>query len=227
MRVLPILATLLALSAPMAQADPVITVTAEGRVAFAPDIATISLGVTTQGDSAADAMAANSASMAVVLANLRAAGVADRDLQTTGLSLNPNYNYNSPGGTPRIDGYTAANQLTATIRTLANLGSTLDAAVKDGANTLNGVTFGLADPEPALDEARKRAVAEARRRAELLTTAAGVKLGKVESITETNGYAPPFPQFRMEKAAQADSVPVAEGEVSLSASVTITWELNN
>ena len=203
-----------------------ITVTGEGRSDAAPDMATISLGVTTEGKTGAEAMAANSAELAKVLANLRGAGVEDRDVQTSGLSLNPNWDYSSSGGAGRIVGYVAANQLTVRVRALDDLGRMLDAAVSDGANTLNGVSFGLSEPGPALDEARVRAVEDARARAALLAGAAGVKLGRILSIAEGGGQMPPMPMFRMEaSAADAAPVPVAAGEVSTLASVTIVWEI--
>lgn len=203
-----------------------ITVTGEGRVDAAPDLATISLGVTTEAKSAAGALAANSTAMAAVLERLRAAGIAERDLQTSGLSVNPVWTgYDQSGRKPEIAGFQAANVLSVRVRALDSLGAVLDAAVKDGANTLNGLSFGMAEPQPLLDEARKRAVADARRKAELMAAAAGVRLGAVESISEAGGYQPPMPQFRAESAMAAEAVPVAQGEVSLAASVTVVWRL--
>lgn len=204
---------------------PMITVTGEGRVDGAPDMATISLGVTTEGQTAAEAMRANSDELARVLANLETAGIAARDVQTSGLSLQPNWQSDSASGTSRIVGYIASNMLTVRVRALDTLGGVLDAAVKDGANTLNGVEFGLADPRPALDEARKRAVADAKARAELLAAAAGVKLGGILSISEGGGARPPMPMYRMAADAVAAAVPVAAGEVAMQADVTIVWEI--
>lgn len=203
--------------------SPTITVTGEGTVETAPDMATISLGVTSTARTAALAMAENAAQLSAVLENLKAAGIEARDLQTSGLSLGPNWS-NSSGGSSRIDGYTASNQLSVRVRDLAKLGAILDAAVKDGANTLNNVQFGVADPAPMLDEARKRAVANARHRAELLTGAAGVALGPIASITESGSYNPQ-PQFQNYARATMEAVPMAEGELSLGASVTVVWIL--
>lgn len=203
---------------------PTITVTGEGRVDAAPDMATVTLGVTTQARTASEALSSNSANLTTVLDNLRAAGIEARDIQTTGLSLNPSWQYDQSGGNGRITGYVASNGVTVRVRALDRLGAVLDAAVKDGANTLNGIEFGLAEPGPAMDEARKRAVEEARRRAELLTAAAGVKLGRIVTISEGGGYAPPMPMYRAE-AASAAPVPVAAGEITTSASVTVVWEL--
>ena len=153
-----------------------ITVTGEGSVETRPDMAVISLGVTSAAKTAAGAMAANSTQLGAVLASLKSAGIADRDLQTSGLSLNP-------------------------------------------------VSFGVADEAPLRDEARKRAVADARHKADLLSEAAGVSLGAVTSISENGDGGGPAPQFRRAAALMAEAVPVAEGEVSLSASVTVVWEL--
>ena len=233
MRLMNVLALSVALALPFslaalaespATAAATITVTGEGVIEAAPDIATISLGVTTEGKTAVEAMAANSAALAAVLDRLRAAGIEERDLQTSNLTLNPNWVGYDNGKTPTISGYTASNMLTVRVRALASLGTVLDSAITDGANTLNGVTFGLAEPRPALDAARKEAVADAVARAALLVEAAGAKLGKVVSIAESGGFAQPMPMFRMEASADS-AVPVAGGEVGLTASVTMVFEI--
>jgi uncharacterized protein YggE len=202
-----------------------ITVTGEGTVTAAPDLATVSLGVTTQGGTASEAMAANSAALSAVLERVKAAGVEDRDIQTSALNLNPNWAGTDGSSVPTIQGYVAMNQLQVRVRDLAKLGPVLDAAIADGANTLNGVSFGLQDPDPAMDQARKDAVAEARARAELLTAAAGVALGRIVSISESGGYAPPMPMYRMEAAMAEAPVPVEGGEVGVTANVTVVWEI--
>ncbi|MEH7827567.1 SIMPL domain-containing protein [Gemmobacter sp. JM10B15] len=210
----------------LAETAPVITVTGEGRVASAPDMAMISLGVTTEGDTAAAAMAANSAETAKVIANLTGSGIAAADIQTTGLSLNPNW-ISSSSGENAINGYIASNMVTVRLRKLDGLGIVLDSAVKDGANTLNGIEFGLVDLAPKLAEARKRAVADARARAEQLAGAAGVSLGKITAIVEMPGYSAPMPMMRMAADASAAGVPVAGGELETTAQVTISWEIAN
>lgn len=214
-----------AMSLPMAvfADEPRITVTGEGRVDAQPDLAIVTLGVTTEGATAAEAMAANSTELAAVLERLRGSGIEERDLQTTGLSLNPNWSQ-AEGEASRITGYTASNMLTVRVRALDGLGDALDTAVSDGANTLNGVTFDVADPKPLMDEARRLAVADALDRARLLTEAAGVVLGDVVSISESGGGMPmPERAYRMDAAA---SVPVAGGEVSRSANVTVVFEID-
>ncbi|PLL11279.1 SIMPL domain-containing protein [Tabrizicola sp. TH137] len=205
-------------------APATITVTGEGTVTAAPDLATVSLGVTTQGETAAEAMAANTSALTAVLDRVKAAGVEDRDIQTSTLNLNPNWSNSDGSSMPVIQGYVATNVLQIRVRDLPKLGEVLDAAITDGANTLNGISFGLAEPEPAMDEARKAAVAKARARAELLTGAAGVGLGRIVSISES-GFMPPMPMYRMEAALAEAPVPVEGGEVGVSASVTVTWEI--
>ena len=204
-----------------------ITVTGEGEVLAAPDLATVSLGVTAQGETAAEAMSGASAALAAVIGRLKGAGVEAKDIQTSNLSLNPNWVAPADGSSAAvIDGYVASNMVTVRVRALEGLGGVLDAVVADGANTLNGISFGLADPDPLMDEARKEAVAEAKARAELLVGAAGASLGRILSISESGGMAPPMPMYRMEAAMASDAaVPVEAGEVGMVAAVTITWEI--
>jgi uncharacterized protein len=199
---------------------PTITVTGTGTSQAAPDMATLMIGVTTQGDTAAVALAANSAAVEAVIARLTASGIEARDMQTSNLSINPNWSsYDS--STPTIAGYVAMNVVTVRVRDLGGLGTVLDAAVADGANTLNGLTFGMANPEPALNEARKAAVVDARAKAELLVSAAGLKLGRIVTITETGAWTDPAPMFR----DAAGSVPVAGGELGMTANVSVQYEM--
>jgi len=222
-----VLAALLAAAAPVAQADEAratLTVTGEATVTRAPDTASLSIGVTTLADKAGEAMAANAGAMAAVIARLKDAGVEGRDMQTSGLSLSPNWSRaGDDDGASRITGYTATNGLRVTIVALDRLGTVLDAAIADGANTLDGLSFALADPRPALDEARRQAVADARAKAELIADAAGVKLGAVMSVSEGGGYGGTRPAYR--DAAMVASVPIEQGEVGYSAAVTIVWAL--
>lgn len=210
--------------AAQAQQQPAqITVTGQGEVRAAPDVASLSLGVTTQADTATAALSQNNAAVAAVMQRLSAAGVDARDMQTTNLSLNPDWSSaSSDGQRAAISGYTVSNQLTVTVRQLAELGKVLDAAVADGANTLNGLSFGLAQPKPALDEARKAAVKDAQDRAALLVEAAGLKLGRVVSISEQQNYGGPMMR---QAASMADGVPVAGGEVATTANVVIIYEI--
>jgi uncharacterized protein YggE len=223
-----IFAAMLALALPAAAQTPIptvpaqITITGQGDIAAAPDMATLSLGVTTTAKTAREAMAENSSQLNAVLETLKSAGVEARDLQTSGLSLQPVWAGKSlSSGANGIEGYTAANQLSVRVRDLASLGATLDAAIGDGVNTLNGVQFGITTPAPLLDQARQAAFADARHRADIFAAAAGVTLGPVMTISESSGYSPQ-PQFAR---ASMSSTPVESGELSLSASVTVTWQI--
>lgn len=209
--------------AAVAEGSGTLTVTGKATVNAVPDQATLSLGVTTTGETAAAAMAANNDAASAVIARLIAAKVADRDMQTTGLSLNPNWVMNADGTEQVIQGYIASSTLTVRIAALETAGSVLDAAVTDGANTLNGLTFGLANPRPIEDDARKAAVADALARAQVLALAAGESLGPILSITEGGGGQQPMPMLF--KAAADSAVPLAAGEVGVSAEVTIVWQL--
>jgi uncharacterized protein YggE len=204
-------------------AEGTITVTGEASIPATPDMATVSLGVTTEGKTAAEAMSANSEALAGVITRLKAAGIAEQDLQTTSLSLNPNWVGYDAGQTPTISNYIAMNMLNVRVRDLAALGGVLDASIADGANTLNGITFELASPRPVLDEARKAAVADAAAKAALYATAAGVSLGKVISISEQQNYGGPMPVFMEAKAASP--VPVATGQIAMQTSVSITYQI--
>jgi len=204
-------------------AQSLITVTGEATVEATPDMATVSLGVTTDGATAAEAMAANTKALQAVIDRLKAAGIEDRDLQTSNLTLNPNWVGYDSGSTPKIAGYVASNMLNVRVRALNSLGTVLDASIADGANTLNGITFDLSAPRPAQDEARKAAVEDAKARATLLVEAAGASLGKIVSITENAGYGSGMPMFRAE--ASAAPVPVASGQIGLTSSVTISFEI--
>jgi uncharacterized protein YggE len=204
-----------------------LTVAGEGHVDLPPDMAMISLGVTTEADTAAAALAANNAAQAEVLAVLAAAGIEPRDIQTSGLNLNPVWDNRSySDGRQRIRGYSVSNIVTIRVRKLDSLGGLLDKVVTTGANQLNSLTFGLSDPKPAMDEARKRAVADALDRARLYADAAGVTLGPLVSLSECGAYQQPQPMFRRD-AAMESAVPVAGGEVGIVASVSVTFEIAN
>lgn len=229
MRLFPIAATALMLALPAwAETVPAtISVTGEGRVEIAPDMATLNLGVTTEADTAAAALTANSEGLAAALARLKEAGIAERDIQTSGLTVNPRYEYPNDGSQPRVNGYMASNMVMVRVRDLSILGATLDGAVAEGANTLNGIAFGLQEPDATMDEARRRAVTDAAHKAALYAEAAGVKLGRVASITEQMNYGGPQPMMLAEAsmAKDAGSVPVASGELTVSSTVSVVYEI--
>jgi uncharacterized protein YggE len=210
-----------------ARAGPEITVTGEGSVARAPDMATISVGVTAEAKTAAAAMAQASAQLGAVLKRLIADGIAERDMQSTGLNLSPRWQSGSASsGQPRkIVGFVASGTILVKVRALGRLGNVLDDVVKDGANRLHGLSFGLAEPGPVEDAARKAAVADAMRKAALYATAAGVKLGPVQSIAEAGGSAP-VPMLRAAPMSMAAApVPVAQGEVTVKAKVRMVFAI--
>lgn len=203
-----------------------LAVTGLGEAAAAPDQAMLQIGVQADGKTAAEALKAMTARMNATIARLKSGGIADKDMQTSGLSLNPRYNYETRPQNPQIIGYTASNMLTVKLRDLGKAGALIDAAVSDGANTLGGLSFGFANPKPLENEARADAVADARSKAETLAKAAGVSLGPILQIQD--GYASPAPQPMFEgraMAADAKSVPIAPGESTLSASVTLIYEI--
>jgi uncharacterized protein YggE len=199
-----------------------IVVTGIGEVTLPPDIATLSIGVVTGAETATEALAQNSAAVEALLAQLAAAGVAPEDIQTSGLSVNPVWVYGDQTTPSRITGYSATNGVAVRVSDLAGLGALLDKAVSAGANTLNGLSFGLSDSSAALDQARRAAVADALRRADLYAQAAGVQLGSLLEITEGGGYSP---QPAFAAMAEEKAVPIAAGQVSVTASVTVTYAI--
>jgi hypothetical protein len=216
---------LFCMAVPAVAAETTLTLTARAEVTRAPDIVTLSGGVSTQATSAAAAMAGNAKAMTAVIAAVRGAGVAERDVQTEGLSLQPQYSYENRIQT--LTGYQASNTVRLRLRDVANAGPLLDALVKAGANQISGPDFSIDEPEAALDEARRAAMAKARARAALYAEAAGLKVVRIAAISEGGTSAPaPRPMMRsMAMAEDSASPPVAPGEVSLAASVTVRFEL--
>lgn len=217
------------------QPETTLSISAEATVKREPDIAYINAGVQEDGDTATAAMEAQAKSMTGVFDALEKAGVAKKDMQTSNFSLWPRYTYietklkdGSSHGEQKLIGYTASNQLTVKVRDLDNLGSTLDSLVKAGGNTFNGLTFALDDDADVRDEARRKAMADARARADLYAKAAGLRVLRIVTINESGGYSPaPMAMGRMMEAKMADAVstPMAGGEVGYSATVNVVFEL--
>lgn len=201
-------------------------ISATGDVTRVPDIAIITAGVVTRASTARSALQQNAARMDRVIAALKRAGVADRDIQTSNVSLNPEYTYanNEP---PRLNGYTASNQLTIRFRDIANSGTILDALVAEGANQINGPSLTIDKPELALDEARARAVAAGRARADLYARALGLRVARLVAVSESGGYAvpPPMPMYARAEVAQAADTKIEPGEQKLSVTLNMTYEL--
>lgn len=204
-----------------------ITVTGQGSVEAVPDMATISIGVTSEAKTSAEALGENSAAVTQVLAQVKAAGIAPRDVQTSGLSLSPVWsNGGSAAKSPReIVGFSVNNQITVRVRELAGLGEILDVLVQNGANRFHGLRFGVQVPRPLEDEARQLAVADALKKAKLYAGAADVSLGDILEINE-NG-ASGFRPVAARGVMMSESVPIAEGEISISASVTMVFEIGD
>jgi uncharacterized protein YggE len=202
-------------------------VSATGEVTRVPDVAIISAGVVTRQSTATAAIQEAADRMSRVLAALKRAGVEDRDIQTSSVSLNPEYRYenNQP---PQLVGYSASNQLTIRFRDIRNSGKILDALVSQGANQINGPNLTIDKPEAALDEARAKAVAAARARADLYARSLGLRVVRVVSVSESGGYAPPPPMppmVMMAERSQAADTKIVPGEQKLQVTLGVTFEL--
>jgi len=215
--------------APIPSDATLLDVTAEGKATRVPDIATIRAGVVSQSPTAAAALTDNAARMTRVVAALRRAGVADRDLQTAQIQLQPQYRYaeNQP---PVITGYQASNSVSVRFRDVAKSGAILDALVAQGANQIDGPNLSVDAADAALDEARTDAIRRARARAELYARAAGMRVDRILTIVEGGGQMPPPPPMPMPMAARmsvqsADSTPVASGEQELGVTVSVRFLL--
>ena len=205
----------------------VLDVSAQGETRRSPDTATISAGVVTQAADAASAMRENAARMDRVIAALKRAGIADRDIRTANISLSPQYRYanNEP---PVITGYQASNNVTVRFRDIGRSGTVLDALVATGANQINGPDLGLDNPAAALDEARVDAVAKARARAELYARAAGLRVKRILSISESAFEMPrPMPVMlrSMDAAEAAPASKILPGEQALNVNLSVRFEL--
>lgn len=200
-------------------------VSAAGDVTRAPDIATVTAGVVTQASNAAGAMADNARKMAATVTALKHAGVADKDIRTSSLSLQPQYRY-TDGQPPAITGYQASNQLTVTFRDIQRAGPILDALVAAGVNQIGGPDFALEHPDAALDEARAQAMQKARAKAEVYARAAGLSIKRIVAIGEGGGYSPEPPRPMMMAMARAkESTDLQPGEEKIGVTVNVTFEL--
>lgn len=204
-----------------------LTLSAYGETRIAPDIATITLGVQTEAPTAGEAMRLNASRMSQVIASLKKAGIDDRDIQTSGLNLNPQYVYeqNAP---PRLSGYQATNQVVITARDLSKLGQVVDASVNAGANNVGGISFGLADSAAAEDAARMKAARTLQARAELYARSMGYRVGRLVTMSEGGGYQPappPMPMMAMAREKSDSATPVEGGELKVRIDVSATFEL--
>ena len=201
---------------------PAISVTGEANVSVAPDQAQIDGGVTSDAKTAREASDANNAAMGKVLLALKGAGIEEKDYQTSRLSLQPQYAQNRAAPSPFV-GYRASNRVTVRIRDVAKVANVIDVLVGAGATDIGGINFTVSQASKHLDEAREKAIADARRKAEIYAKAAGVTLGEPISISEEGA---PVPLYRGKMAApMAAGAPVAQGEETLSVTVNVSWAI--
>ncbi len=205
---------------------PSITVAGTGESHGKPDFAQVQVGVVTEAVTAAEALRKNNEAMSQLMVMIRKRGIEDRDLQTVQINVSPRYKYDkNQQEPPKIAGYQVTNEVHVKVRNLTTLGAFLDETVSLGANQVRGISFGVAEPAQLMDEARKRAIADAQRRARVYAEAAGLKLGGPIRIDEQAGSRPgPYPAARME-AAVASAVPIALGEQTFSVTVTVSYAI--
>jgi hypothetical protein len=222
-----LLATAPALSQTPADFPSAISVAGEASISVPPDIAFVDAGVATDAKTAHEASEANNVAMGKVMAALKSANIDSRDIQTSRLSLQPQYapNYapNRSGPSP-IVGYRASNRVTVRIHDVTKVANVIDTLVGAGANDIGNVNFEVSQASKLLDDAREKAVADARRKAELYAKAAGVTLGAPVSISEEGAPQPAF-RAKMAMPAAAAPTPIAQGEETLSVSVSVTWAI--
>lgn len=214
-------------AAPVISSDgTLLSVAAQADARHVPDVATLSTGVVTQATDANAAMRANATQMDKVMAAIKAAGIAERDIRTSGINLNPQYKY-VENQSPTITGYQASNTVDLKVRDLSRLGKVLDALVASGANQVNGPSFEIDQPEPVYDQARRDALQKAQARAEMYAKALGLKVRRIVSIDEGGGYRPPMPMpmMAMARAKSESDTTVSPGETTLSANLNVVFEL--
>ncbi len=219
-------ATITALIPLAAQADgppPTISVTGEATISTPPDLAQIEAGVTTDAKTAREASEANNAAMSKVLAALKNAGIAEKDFQTSRLSLQPQYTNPNRSGPSVLSGYRATNRVAVKLRDISKLASVIDTVTAAGANDIGGINFAVSNASKLLDDARAEAVADARRKAEIYAKAAGVSLGAPLSISEHGSAVPVL--YRRAAAPMAAEAAIAPGEETLRVRVGIFWEI--
>jgi uncharacterized protein YggE len=204
-----------------------ISLSGHGEVHIAPDLAIVTVGVMSSAVTAREALDANTKSMEGIMAALKGAAFEMRDIQTSNFSVNPRYDYGQNNAQPpKVIGYDVSNNVTVTVRKLDGLGAVLDQVVSSGSNQINGVMFQVSKPEAATDEARKLAVADALRKANVYAAASGITLGQILSLSEGGGYQPPVPVFKSMRAESVSAdVPVTQGEQTIAVDVNFTWEI--
>lgn len=202
-------------------------VNATGEVTRVPDVAIIAAGVVSRSPTASAALQETAARIDRVLAALKRAGVADRDVQTSNVNLNAEYRY-PENQAPQLVGYTATNSVTIRFRDIRSTGKILDALVNQGANQISGPSLVVDKPEAALDDARAKAIAIGRERAELYARSLGMRVVRLVSVAESGGSyppPPPMPMYARAEAAQAADTRIVPGEQKLQVNLAMTFEL--
>ena len=203
-----------------------LNVSAQAEARRVPDVATISAGVVTQAADGNTAMRQNAEQMAKVMVAIKAAGIAEKDIQTSGISLNPQYRY-VENEAPSITGYQATNTVSLKVRDITKLGKVLDSLAAQGANQINGPSFQIDQPEPVYDEARLAALKKAKDRAETYAKALDLKVRRIISISEGGGGGfRPVPMMAMSARGKAEmDTAVSPGETEVSVSLDVVFEL--
>ncbi len=202
------------------------SVSGQARVSAAPDFATINLGVITEDKDARTAQQANAASMDKVIAAIKASGVKEADMRTVNYSISPKYDYVKETGESRIVGYSVSNSVSVTVRDLTKTGGIIDAAAQSGVNISSSISFGLSSYEEAYNEALKNAVLAARKKADTMAGAMGVKLIAPISINEGYGYSPlsNYATYDMKMSNSGVETPIQAGSIEITANVSIVYE---
>jgi len=203
---------------------PTVTVSGEAQISVTPDLAQIDGGVTTEAKTAREASEANNNIMAAILPALKAAGIAEGDVRTSRVSLYPQSSPSKVNGPSQITSYRASNRVTVRIRDVTKVATTIDALVGAGANDIGGVNFMVSQESKLLDNARVKAIEDARRKAEIYAKAANIRLGAPVSISEDGGGDSPRP-VRAQFKAGAMATPIAPGEETLRVSVSVAYEI--
>jgi uncharacterized protein YggE len=203
-----------------------VTVTGTGKVTYVPNVGYITVGVSSEARTAAEAWQKNAKLVNQLFEVLKGHGIDEKDFKTSGLHVSPKYIHRQ-GAEPELVGYTVSYDLAITVRKLSQLGGLLDQLVEHGVNRNVGIRFGIENAEELLDQARTKAIADARHRAELYVRGAGANLGAVVHISEGQAAMPQFHYEVLARAGAPDALRVAAGQQDLSVSVTVTWTIRN
>lgn len=205
-----------------------VSISANGEASRVPDMANLSAGVVTEAEDSKKAMQDNAKQMEALVKAIKKAGIGDKDVQTSGISLSPRYHYQN-NQKPQITGYTAHNTVNIKVRKIEELGEILDALAAAGANNIHGPSLEIGEPEPVMAEARQQALEKAQARAETYAKSLGMKVRRIVSISENGSTGIPRPMMRAKTMAMAteDSVstPVAPGETKVSVNLDLVFEL--